>query len=55
MILQNPFYSYIYQYTKEVNKEIDENYLIDNKYQSIKKEKDNIITFKFFNIEKIQK
>lgn len=55
MLLQNPFYSLLMEYTKKISSQIDSGYSFDTKYKSYDKDNENTIDFKFFDIESIIK
>lgn len=50
MFLQNPFYSFIYQYTNDVNDKKENGYTFDMKYKCYDHEENSLINFKCFNI-----
>ena len=50
MLLQNPFYSYIYQYTRDINSKKDNNYTFNTSYNCQFKQKDCLINYQCFNI-----
>lgn len=50
MFLTNPFYSFLFEYTKKVNDNIDEN-IFETNYKSYIKEDKNNVCFNIFDIE----
>ena len=51
MLLQNPLYSYIYQYTRDINSKKDDHHAFKTTYNCRSKEKDCLINYQCFNIE----